>query len=250
MSDAPGTWQLSAVGDRSIVVRPRQDDVAAANRQAIRLARALQAQMPEGAVAIVPGLASVAIHYAPERVPHDEPSPSGISGRPPHERIAASVARWLRQRATAQDTPGRRIDIPVCYDPAFAPDLEEVAAACGLGAAEVVELHTAHPVDVLMLGFAPGHPYLGFLDERLSIGRRRAPRTEVPAGSVGLANRQSVIYPTRLPGGWNLIGRTPLALFDPLRASPSLLAPGDTVRFHAISAAQFETIAAQQGASR
>lgn len=137
----------------------------------------------------------------------------------------------------------REIVIPVCYGDEFGPDLLEVAAHAGITHHEVVARHTATEYTVAMLGFAPGFPYLLGLDPALHVPRRANPRTRVPAGSVAIGGAQTGIYPRELPGGWHLIGRTPLTLFDPDRKPPCLLAPGDRVRFRAINADEFARLA-------
>jgi KipI family sensor histidine kinase inhibitor len=129
------------------------------------------------------------------------------------------------------------VEIPVCYGGDFGPDLDALASHAKLTAADVIARHTAATYTVAMLGFAPGFPYLFGLDPALEMPRRASPRTRVPAGSVAIGGAQTGIYPSELPGGWQLIGRTPLALFDAQRDPPSLLMPGDRVRFVAIDAA-------------
>ena len=124
-----------------------------------------------------------------------------------------------------------------------------MARQTGLAPARVVELHVAAPHRVLMIGFAPGHPYIGGLDPQLAVPRRATPRLRVEAGSVAIANAQTSIYPFATPGGWNVIGRTPLALFDPERDPASLLEPGDAVAFVPIGRAEFERLARQQRTS-
>jgi KipI family sensor histidine kinase inhibitor len=114
------------------------------------------------------------------------------------------------------------------------PDLEEVARMCGLDPGEVIRRHTAPGYRVHFLGFLPGFPYVGGLDPALAVPRLPVPRLRVPAGSVGLAGLQTGVYPLDSPGGWRIIGRTPLALFDPGRAEPCLLVPGDDLRFEAL----------------
>ena len=131
------------------------------------------------------------------------------------------------------------IEIPVCYGGEFGPDLDAVATHCGLEPAEVSARHAAGDYRVAMLGFMPGFAYLLGLDESLHMPRRASPRTRVPAGSVAIGGAQTGIYPRELPGGWQLIGRTPLTLFDPSQAEPALLRPGQRVRFRAIDAAAF-----------
>lgn len=141
-------------------------------------------------------------------------------------------------QATTTDTPCH--DIPVCYGGEHGSDLTSLADACGLTEDEVVARHAAGQYRVAMTGFAPGFPYLIGLDPTLATPRLATPRTRVPAGSVGIAGAQTGIYPSNLPGGWQLIGRTPCRLFRPDQPEqPCLLMPGDQVRFHAIDGARF-----------
>ena len=131
----------------------------------------------------------------------------------------------------------------MCYGGEYGPDLEAVAVHAGLSPDAVVARHAAGDYSVAMLGFAPGFPYLLGLDPALHAPRRTDPRTRVPAGSVAIGGAQTGIYPRELPGGWNLIGRTPLPLFDPRREPPALLAAGDRVRFRAIDVDGFARLA-------
>ncbi|WP_433694204.1 5-oxoprolinase subunit PxpB [Paraburkholderia phenoliruptrix] len=126
---------------------------------------------------------------------------------------------------------GRDVEIPVQYGGEFGPDLGTVASHTGLGVREVIERHSSGQYVVFFLGFQPGFAYMGGLDEALHTPRRASPRLEVPAGSVGIGGEQTGIYPATSPGGWQLIGRTELPLFDPARRPPTLLQPGDRVRF-------------------
>lgn len=141
------------------------------------------------------------------------------------------------------DAPVRRLRIPVCYEPAFGPDLPALAGQRALRPEDVIAWHTATVYKVYMLGFLPGFAYMGVLDERIAAPRLRHPRRQVPAGSVGIAGRQTGIYPLDAPGGWNLIGRTPLRMFDAARAEPVYLRPGDEITFYPISSAVFDQIA-------
>ena len=126
---------------------------------------------------------------------------------------------------------GRVVELPVLYGGEYGPDIEKVAEHAGMAVDEMIGLHSGTGYLVYMLGFTPGFPYLGGLDDRLATPRVATPRLRIPAGSVGIAESQTGVYPLTSPGGWNIIGRTPLALFDPTREPPSLLAPGDVVRF-------------------
>jgi KipI family sensor histidine kinase inhibitor len=163
---------------------------------------------------------------------------------------ADAVCDWLRAHvedssATAIDTTGspRLVEIPVAYGGSFGPDLDGAAAELGLAPDELVQRHANAEYTVAMIGFAPGFPYLLGLDPALALPRLATPRTAVPAGSVGIGGAQTGIYPRESPGGWRLIGRTPLALFDPTNEPPALLAPGDRVRFRAIGADEFARLA-------
>lgn len=131
---------------------------------------------------------------------------------------------------------GRHWRLPVCYKGEAAPDLAEVAATLGIGTDDVVALHSGTEYLVYMLGFLPGFPFMGDLPERLRLPRRSQPRVRVPAGSVAIATGLTAIYPWESPGGWHLLGRCPVPLFDARRESPSLLAAGDKVRFTPVSA--------------
>ncbi|SDH74426.1 sensor histidine kinase inhibitor, KipI family [Paraburkholderia steynii] len=147
----------------------------------------------------------------------------------PDDLTARLKAAWA-QPGSAQDL-GREVEIPVQYGGEFGPDLKTVADHAGLTVKEVVERHAGGEYIVFFLGFQPGFAYMGGLEEALHTPRRAEPRLEVPAGSVGIGGAQTGIYPATSPGGWQLIGRTALKLFDPSRTPPTLLQPGDRVRF-------------------
>jgi inhibitor of KinA len=179
---------------------------------------------------VVPALGGLALHFDP-----DHPDLHGES----LQAAASLVADCLGEVDPADDAPPRTVEVPVCYAPELAPDIEEVAKKARLAVEEVARLHAAGEYRVLMIGFAPGHPYIAGLDRKLSLPRRAAPRAVVPAGSVAIANDQTVVYPYAISGGWNVIGRTPLAVFDAAREEPSLFAAGDRVVFRPISKEEF-----------
>jgi len=175
---------------------------------------------------VVPALGGLALHFVPQ-----------FSG----DLVQASLA--VVERALDHLPPpaevGREVEVPVCYAAKFAPDLAEVARRLKLEPEEVVRRHAAGEYRVLMIGFAPGHAYMGGLHASLALSRRATPRPEVPAGSVAIANEQTVVYPYAISGGWNVIGRTPLLIFDATREQPSLFGPGDRVRFRPITEEEF-----------
>jgi KipI family sensor histidine kinase inhibitor len=182
------------------------------------------------------GITEIAPAYASLLLRFDPQAWSGPQG--PHAHLLGCVRDALRELSRAE-AAGREIEIPVCYGGAHGPDLEEVAQHAGLEVRQVIERHTAREYTVAMLGFAPGFPYLLGMDRTLHTPRRVMPRTRVPAGSVAIGGAQTGIYPRELPGGWMLIGRTPLTLFDPQQDPPCRLAPGDRVRFRAMDAGKF-----------
>jgi len=225
MARRPGTpaLEVEPLGDRALrVVFGRTIDPAV-NRQVHHLASLLRAGGVPGLEDLVPGYASLTVHYDPAAWVREDRGPFAV--------LAAELRTlWGSAGRDAPPAP-REVSIPVCYGGAFGPDLAEVASRCGLPEAEVVRRHSAPAYLVHLLGFAPGFPYLGGLDPDLATPRRSTPRPLVPAGSVGIAGHQTGIYPLATPGGWQLIGRTPRPLFDPAGAEPCLLRPGDLVRF-------------------
>jgi len=182
---------------------------------------------------VVPALGGLAIHFDP-----DEPSVHG-------DAFAAAlnvVSECLKEGLPKPGDVLRTIDVPVCYEPEFALDLAEVAAMSKVTVEQAIALHAGSDFRVLMIGFAPGHPYIGGLDGKLSVPRRATPRAIVPAGSVAIANDQTVVYPYAISGGWSIIGRTPLQVFDAERQEPSLFAAGDRVRFKPITREEFQKL--------
>jgi inhibitor of KinA len=182
-----------------------------------------------GVAETVPTLRSLMVHYDPAVTTHDaleariQPLLAGLEGRP---------------------TLGRSWTIPVCYEAPAGPDIEDVARRTNRTARAVAELHASVRYRVYMLGFLPGQPYMGDLPDVLHLPRRENPRTVVPPGSVAIATTMTTIYPLESPGGWHLIGRTPVRLFDASREPPVLLAPADEVRFRPIPFAEFEALEA------
>ena len=182
---------------------------------------------------VVPALGGLAIHFDPD---HAALTTDALSA------ALNTVSDCLKAGLPKAGDVLRTVEVPVCYEPEFALDLAEVAAASKVSAEEAVQLHAASDYRVLMIGFAPGHAYMGGLSPKLAVPRRAAPRAIVPAGSVAIANDQTVIYPYAISGGWSIIGRTPLAVFDAERQEPSLFAAGDRVRFKPISRTEFQKL--------
>ena len=183
---------------------------------------------------LVPAFTTLTVYYDPWLASEHGRYPA------PYERVAAQLRQLLAETPEAAAVDETTVvEIPVCYGGAFGPDLAFVAQHAGLNPQEVIALHTAPDYLVHLIGFAPGFPYLGGLDARLAAPRRPQPRPLVPAGTVGIAGPQTGIYSLPTPGGWQLIGRTPLALFNPEWAAPSRLRAGQRLRFVAISEEEF-----------
>ena len=216
-------------GDTAVVVEFGDEADRALSNEVLRLARHLRAAPPPGVVEVVPTFRSLLVHY----------DPLITSGKD----VIAAIHGGM-DALGGQVRPRRRWTVPACYAPRFALDLAEVSERTGLGAEEVVARHVQTPFHVYMIGFSPGHPYLGDLPDDLSLPRRTDPRLRVPAGSIAIASTLSVIHPTENPSGWHVIGATPICLFDVQREQPSLLAPGDAVQFVPIGMPEFEAIRA------
>jgi inhibitor of KinA len=159
-----------------------------------------------------------------------------------YEWMCRQVGKLIDSSAMDAAKPSRLIRIPVCYDLALAPDLVSLAAEHKLDTEEVVKLHTGKTYRVFMIGFLPGFAYMGSVDEKIATPRKINPRTLVPAGSVGIAGEQTGVYPFDSPGGWQLIGQTPIKMFSATKAEPCLLQPGDDVQFYAVTIMEFEKI--------
>ena len=230
--------QFEALAEDALLLRFGERIDADLNDRVHAAAACLRQRLP--ALECVPAYASLLLRFDPLewRGPHGEAG---------HRRLQAAVVAALDGHAAATGTP-RKVQIPVCYGGDSGPDLDAVAAHCGLHREQVIARHTAADYRVAMLGFAPGFAYLLGLDPRLAMPRRADPRQRVPAGSVAIGGSQTGIYPDALPGGWQLLGRTPLRLFDTRRAAPALLAAGDRVRFVAIDAGAFAPLAAERDA--
>jgi KipI family sensor histidine kinase inhibitor len=201
-------FDIAPLGDRAITIRfgDRLDATLAAQ------ARGLAARVREvsGVQDAVPGYATVTVFFDPALTNQD------------------TIAKAIGEGINAEPVRGIEHIIPVRYD---GPDLEEVAQRTGLSVAEVISRHQAAVYTVYLIGFVPGFAYLGQVDASLDLPRRATPRTRVPAGSVAIAGRQTAIYPLDTPGGWHLVGRTDVTMFDPMSNPPSRFAAGDTVQF-------------------
>ncbi|HET9506051.1 MAG TPA: 5-oxoprolinase subunit PxpB [Hymenobacter sp.] len=226
--------QLFPLGDAAVVVQ-FGESISLATHLAVQSLYDYLGQQPfAGLRECVPAFTTLTVYYDPWLL-------SAQGQGQPYERVCALLRqRLLAVPAAPTHTAVQTIEIPVCYGGDLGPDLGAVARHTGFALAEVIARHAAPTYRVHMLGFAPGFPYLGGLDARLATPRRATPRALVPAGAVGIAGAQTGIYSLPTPGGWQLIGRTPLRLFDPAADPPTLLRAGQQLRFVPIGAAEFQ----------
>ena len=225
--------RLIPMGDRALVIEfgDRLDPELSARIAAA--AQHLRASPPPGVLDIVPAYTTLALHYDPAIIG---------AGDTPYEALIEQIEAWLHAQADVELPPGRLVEIPVCYGGGLGEDLEEVARQHGLTPEEVATIHASTDYRVYMLGFVPGFAYLGNLDSRIATPRRDTPRPHVPVGSVAIGGDQTGVYPLETPGGWHLVGRTPVRMFTPEAEPPCLLGAGDTVRFVPISRAEFDAL--------
>ncbi len=215
-------------GDRGLLVELGESIDLNINRHTRLVAYRLEQLQLDGVLEVVPAYCSFLVLYRPEDI-----DPSVLQ-----EKILGCASETS---GSEPEESGRSVEIPVCYGGHYGPDIETVAEKNGLSVEEVVRIHTAAEYPIYMMGFAPGFPYLGGLDERLHTPRLETPRSAVPAGSVGIAGSQTGIYPLTSPGGWRIIGRTPLRLFAPEKEDPvPHYKPGDRLRFVPVSEEECE----------
>jgi KipI family sensor histidine kinase inhibitor len=219
--------RFASCGDAAFTIELGPRPNLLLTRSIAALHAALRNTAPDGFIESVPGLTSLTILFDPV-----------VTSR---AKLEQEVQRRVFN-ADSLSTRAREWHFPVCYSGDCAPDLSEVAKACGLTEAEVVAAHTSRSYVVYLVGFSPGFPYLGDIDERIALPRRSVPRPRVPAGSVAIATQYTAVYPHETAGGWHIIGRTPVRFFDTATTPPALVAPGDTVRFYALDAAEFERL--------
>jgi len=228
MHTAARAMKIVPLGDSAVLIEVGND---AAKVRAV--GNALGHQKRAGVFDIVPSFSTVAVYYDPVEWAKGEPAR-------PFEALSAWILDTAKNAVNARAVPGNERIIPVCYGGENGPDLIELAAAKGMTTDEVVQLHSGATYEVRAIGFSPGFPYLAGLPEALHMPRKSSPRTVVPVGSVGIGGTQTGIYTLATPGGWHLLGRTPLRLFCPEEDDPAWLKVGDKVRFEPITLEQFE----------
>lgn len=229
----PRAVEIAPLGDAALRIRLAVDfeaDPAAALRAVLEARDRIRAANIPGITDLTPAYQTIGVFY--------DPCCAG-----PADLLIENVRHAISRAVAETKIAARAITIPVCYDRDFAIDIREVAKRAKLPVEKIVELHAAAEYRVVCIGFTPGFAYLSGLPREIATPRRATPRTQVPAGSVAIGGSQTGIYPQGSPGGWNIIGRTPLTLFDPANDPPALLQAGDIVRFRAIERKEFLALA-------
>jgi len=213
------------IHDLAITIEFAAEINEATNMQVIALQHAIESSPIKGFIEVVPAYGSLTVYF--------------------NEQVSASTVRsWLSDLSaqisdTSLATEGKHISIPVCYDPSLGTDLPWVSSHLNLSLEEIISLHTSVVYRVYMIGFIPGFPYMGTLPEQLEVPRKQTPSLKIPMGSVAIAGKQTGIYPAEVPGGWQVIGRTPLRMFDPKQSPCCFLNAGDIVQFKPITLETF-----------
>jgi inhibitor of KinA len=238
--------KIIPLGDSALIARLRErfDDAPEQTLDTVlRAFQQLQNAAIPGVIELAPAYASVTVFFNPISVAQGTETPDKVFDWLA-ARIRAAVAAGADRgrHRTATQRRVRLVEIPICYDREFALDIDDVAQRAAITPSEVIRLHSAAEYRVACIGFVPGFPFLAGLPKELATPRRDVPRKQIPPGSVGIGGAQTGIYPLRSPGGWNLIGRTPLRLFDPQKNPPALLRAGERVRLRKISRDEFESL--------
>ncbi len=220
--------RILTAGDCSILVEFGDEICPEINRRISALVQLMKCQKIEGVVDVIPAFTSLLINYDPRVIGYEE--------------IKSRIQDLLKVEIKAGEEKKKIFEIPVCYGGEYGPDIAYIAEQAGLTEQEVIDLHSSRDYLIYMLGFLPGFCYLGGLDERLFTPRLANPRIKIDAGSVGIGGSQTGIYPLDSPGGWQLMGKTPVKTYDPEREVPILVEAGDYIRFVPIDEEEFKRI--------
>ncbi len=218
-------------GDRALSVQFGDSISPSVNAYVKGLCDLLSRKPVKGVTEFTPSYRAVLVSYDPLLLSHDA--------------LIKKINKLIPLILSSGGSEKKIFEIPVCYDGEFSPDMENVVNHSGLSREEIIKIHSGTDYLIYMIGFLPGFPYLGGLDERISTPRLKEPRTRIPSGSVGIGGAQTGVYPVDSPGGWQLIGRTPVKLYDPERAEPIVYSAGDYIRFKPVSIEEYYSIKEQ-----
>jgi inhibitor of KinA len=229
-------YSIFPLGDSAITVDFGNIIDETINRQVMALFYQLQNHPLKGMIEAIPAYSSLTIYYDAFQL-----RKTIVINKTVYQWMEEHLKKRLEKILLNNDIETATITIPVCYEKEFALDIEEIATVKNISVNELIEIHTSKTYGVYMLGFLPGFAYMGEVDKKLEMPRKQQPRQKVEAGSVGITGKQTGIYPLSSPGGWQIIGRTPLKLFDAGKKEPTLLKAGDKVKFISISKDEFES---------
>ncbi|MFC5591967.1 5-oxoprolinase subunit PxpB [Sporosarcina soli] len=230
---------MKPLGDSALMVHLGEGMDPSIHAKVKNLSALLQAQPFEGFIETVPAYNNITIHYNPYTVRLAQFGEEGLTS---FQKVSAYMDSLIQQVGGEQSFEDRTITIPVYYGDEFGPDLAYVAESNGLSIEEVIRIHSENEYLVYMIGFAPGFPFMGGMNEAIATPRRETPRLSIPSGSVGIAGKQTGVYPMETPGGWQIIGRTPKKLFLPDLSPPSLLRSGDKIKFVPITIEEYQNM--------
>ncbi|MBD8071366.1 5-oxoprolinase subunit PxpB [Bacillus sp. PS06] len=222
-------YDMHPLGDQAVLIEFSEEMSLEIHERIKQVSALLEHNQRDWLIEIIPAFTTITVIYDPIVVFKKN------RGCSPFEVVCDMLDEMINRVEVKEPMRSNIIDIPVCYEGELAPDLEFVAASNKLTTQEVIKIHTSTEYTVYMIGFAPGFPYLGGMSENIAAPRKETPRLKIPAGSVGIAGLQTGIYPLETPGGWQIIGRTPIPLFQPTEDKPSLLSAGDKIKFTPIT---------------
>ncbi|MDX2047203.1 MAG: 5-oxoprolinase subunit PxpB [Chitinophagaceae bacterium] len=228
-------YQIHPLSETAVTIEFGKEISPLIHQQVMQADKLLKSAAFQWWIENVPAYTTLTVFYNPAEVKHS----NDLHGATAGNKVIEIIKQALQFSGVTETENRNEIIVPVCYDEEFAYDIGYVASCHHISADEVIQLHTQTGYTVYMMGFTPGFPYMGVLPEQLDTPRKTTPRAEVAAGSVGIAGKQTGIYPFATPGGWQIIGRTPLKLFDVKREGPAIFQPGDKVKFEAITKETF-----------
>jgi len=236
MAHQKNNANIRPLGDSALVIQLGDGISPSIHEKVKNLSNLIEKDPFTGLIESVPSYNSLTIYYNPVSV-YMASADKEVSS--PYKKVSAIILALLDKLGTSEAPEQRLLTIPVLYGGEFGPDLEYVANYHGLSVEEVIQIHSSNDYLVYMIGFAPGFPFMGGMDERIATPRKDSPRLAIAPGSVGIAGKQTGIYPLETPGGWQIIGRTPLDLFLPKLSPPTLLQSGDRIRYVPITLEEY-----------